>query len=128
MREPSAKQEDIPRYLQEFPDYDDKLKYIAGFHDSSWHKDAMPSICKAFYFDPYAEYIPTDIIEVYQDYKHPPKNKRPENHNRYAVIQTTSDGEEHLLLATNAWKKARNVALQAVKTIKKEHSVLTKER
>lgn len=34
----------MQNYLQEFPHFDDVLPTLEGFHDSSWHNDACPSL------------------------------------------------------------------------------------
>lgn len=52
-----------PRYLQEFPDYDDTLPTLEGFHDSSYHNDTCPSLFKML--DEKEE----KYIQIYCDYK-----------------------------------------------------------
>ena len=52
-----------PLYLQEFPDYDDTLPTLEGFHDSSYRHDTAPSLCK--WLDEEDE----RFIQIYCDYK-----------------------------------------------------------
>lgn len=52
-----------PFYLQEFPDYDDTLPTLEGFHDSSYRNDICPSLFK--WLDEKEE----RFIQVFCDYK-----------------------------------------------------------
>jgi hypothetical protein len=59
----SATFEDNMNYLKEFPDYDDTLPTLEGFHDSSYHNDTCPSLFK--WLDEKEE----RFIQVFCDYK-----------------------------------------------------------
>lgn len=108
-------EKDKPRYLSEFPNYDDVLKPIKGFKDSSIHQSACPSISK--FLDG------NQSVTVYQNYKSP--NLRDVTYEaadaRYSVFQKTSvDDEEKLILKTENFSEAKKAALACVKKI--EHS------
>ena len=51
----------MPNYKHEFPRFDDTLPTLEGFHDSSWHNDACPSITKDLGEETY--------LQIYIDYK-----------------------------------------------------------
>ena len=53
----------MKRYLEQFPDYDDTLPTLEGFHDSSYHNDMCPSLFK--WLDEKQE----RFIQVFCDYK-----------------------------------------------------------
>lgn len=113
-----------PLYLQEFPDYDDKLRMIDGFVDASYHNDAAPCIAK--YYDLEKEDAPTTAVEVYQDYKNPELSELSgePNHKRYNVFKNTysskDGGDISCVLSTNSWEKAKKRAIQLTKEIEKK--------
>ena len=114
-----------PLYLREFPDYDDTLKRIPGFVDSSYHNDVCPSICKSYFFDGEDSTTPSETVEVYQDYKDPERSESgtyPDGpYNRFVVYHNTPEDNCNDVLETNSWSEAKQAALKLCKLIEKEH-------
>lgn len=119
-----------PHYLQEFPDYDDKLHMIDGFFDASYHNETSPCIAKYYKIGENDE--TTKSVEIYQDYKNPELSELsgyPDGeYKRFNVYKNTYSAENGSditpILSTNSWEKAKKCALQLVKEI--EHELPTK--
>lgn len=115
-----------PHYLQEFPDYDDKLHMIDGFFDASCHNDTSPCIAKYYKIGENDE--TTKSVEIYQDYKNPELSELsgyPDGeYKRFNVYKNTYSAENGSditpILSTNSWEKAKKRALQLVKEIEHE--------
>lgn len=119
-------QNEHPRYLREFPDYDTELRMIPGFEDSSWHNDAMPSISRYFKMDN-AQPPLIRAVEVWQDYMDRDRSEMapydPDApYLRFRVDVTDEDGIVQDLLATNEWSDAKACALKAATKLELEQN------
>lgn len=129
-RPAAGKTEPPPLYLQEFPDYDDTLKMIPGFKDTSWHNDACPSISKLYEFSKVKSGVPTDYIEVFQDYKDPERSEfggQGTAYQRYSVFRhseyaNSANNIDRLELTTNSWEKAKSTAIKLCKELEAKNS------
>lgn len=116
----SGKSEDLPRYLQQFPQFDDPLRMIDGFQDDSWHTDTMPHITK-FLKNGVNNYTGR-AVEVYQDYLNPSLIERKPYelakfgaHERFTVRFVDAEKwTPEMLLTTNSWDEAKDCAMKAV--------------
>ena len=117
-------QNEHPRYLREFPDYDTELRMISGFEDSSWHNDAMPSISRYFKMDN-AQPPLIRAVEVWQDYMNRERSEMApynpdEPYFRFCVDVTDDDEIAQPLLSTNDWREVEACALKAAAKLELE--------
>lgn len=109
----------VPRYMKAFPDYDDKLKPLAGFRDASYEMEAMPKIQKTVLLDPDDPASVYGSVVVWQDYKSPAFRDQSDAM-RYTVEVDRTGEEEDFILQTGDWRKAGKAARLAIKTLEEE--------
>ena len=89
----------MPKYLHEFPDYDDTLPTLEGFSDSSWHNDACPSLGK--------ELPNGDFLSVFIDYKDKERSDfadlEGDSYTRFRVGNHRADGSYENIFQSNNW-------------------------
>lgn len=74
-------------YLDEFPDFDDTLPTLEGFHDSSWHNDACPSLMMELeggkYWHIFVDYKNQDLSDF--------ADIEPSNYKRFSISLMDDD-------------------------------------
>lgn len=81
----------MQNYLDEFPRFDDVLPTLEGFHDSSWHNDACPSLTMD---------LPNGFRwQIFVDYKDQNESDfadiDPANYKRFAISLFDDEGFQH---------------------------------
>ena len=96
----------MSNYMQAFPHFDDTLPTLEGFHDSSWHNDACPSITKNLGNETY--------LQIYIDYKDKAKSDFYDVDDRdYSRFQVNLDKPNEfmnpeILFSSNDWASVEN--------------------
>ena len=91
-------------YKVAFPNYDDVLPSLHGFHDSSWKDDSCPSITKILRGGYY--------IVIYCDYKNPNLSDwGSKDYKRYSVVVGNDEfyGNGKYVLQSNNWSEVKGL-------------------
>lgn len=90
----------MSNYLDEFPAFDDVLPTLDGFHDSSWHNDACPSLTKDLGNE--------NFLQIFIDWKNKEMSDfsdlMGDDYTRYAVMLSFKDGNSETVLTSNNWE------------------------
>ena len=78
-------------YKHEFPNFDDVLPTLEGFHDRSWHNDACPSLMmelpNGFYWHIFMDYKDQDLSDF--------ADIDPTTYKRFAISLMDDEGFQH---------------------------------
>ena len=101
-------------YMDEFPDYDDKLHYIKGFEDGEDWQNACP--CSRSHFEKNG----MDVI-VMENYKSKKLRKAvgEAGKSRYSVFAAKKDAPMKLVCASEHFSEAKRAALSCLKGLEK---------